>query len=213
MITRIKYILFGFLIMSTQLDAQSDTLDADPSLLQFSGVVLTADSLKPLPYCAIVIKNKHIGVLTDFQGFFSLVVHKCDTLQFQFLGYNDKQYIIPDTLTEKRYSIIQLMVEDLIYLDETVIYPWNTKEQFKEAFIKSYIPADDLERAKRNLELQRLKDLGRKVDIDGSILADNYIRNYADQFYYYGQLPPNNFLNPFAWSKFFEAWQNGEFRK
>ena len=144
--------------MSTQLGAQSDTLDADPSLLQFSGVVLTADSLKPLPYCAIVIKNKHIGVLTDFQGFFSLVVHKGDTLQFQFLGYNDKQYIIPDTLTEKRYSIIQLMVEDLIYLDETVIYPWNTKEQFKEAFIKSYIPADDLERAKRNLELQRLKN-------------------------------------------------------
>ena len=201
----IKYIVLAFLLVNGLAHAQFSNQNNDSSLIQFSGVVLTADSLKPLPYCAIIIENKNIGVLSDFQGFFSLVVNKGDTISFEFLGYRDKKYCVPDTLSQDRYSIIQLMVEDLIYLNETVIYPWNTKQQFKEAFLKSYIPADDLLRARRNLELQRLKDLG--LDTKDKYFKA-YTQNYANQ-----NIPQNNFLNPYAWKSFLSDWRSGAFKK
>ena len=51
----IKYIVLAFLLANGLAHAQFSNQDNDSSLIQFSGVVLTADSLKPLPYCAIII--------------------------------------------------------------------------------------------------------------------------------------------------------------
>lgn len=213
-----RYILLLIIVfLNTILGISQNTSDStktgDTVLIQFSGIILTADSLKGLPYATIINKNKKVGVISNLEGFFSLVVNKGDTIAFDYVGYHHKEYIVPDTLTEERYSIIQLMTINPVYLSETVVYPWNTKAQFKEAFIHTPIPADDLARAKNNLEIDRIKQLGKKMQTDPSIIADHYLKDYSNQFYYYGQAPPNNFLNPFAWARFFEAWQNGAFRQ
>ena len=43
----------------------------DNNLIQFSGVVVSGDGLKPVPYTNIIIKNTYRGTVSDFYGFFS----------------------------------------------------------------------------------------------------------------------------------------------
>ena len=38
-------------------------------------------------------------------------------------------------------------------------------------------------------------------------------QNNTTGIYYAGQLPPNNLLNPIAWSKFIQQWKDGYFKK
>jgi len=42
----------------------------DEDLVQFSGVVVTADSLKPLPYTNIRIEGSNYGTVANYEGFF-----------------------------------------------------------------------------------------------------------------------------------------------
>src|SRR5436853_4409194 len=116
------------------------------NLVQFSGVVVTADSLKPIPYVNVIIRNTWRGTVTDYFGFFSFVARMNDTIEFSSLGYKKSTFVIPDTLKNSRYSLIQMMHNDTVMIGEVFIYPWPTKEQFKDAFLNLRIPDDDYER-------------------------------------------------------------------
>jgi len=181
--------------------------------VQFSGVVVTSDSLKPVPYTNIIIKNTSRGTTADFNGFFSFVALEGDELIFSAIGFKKAFFKIPDTLTKDRYSLIQALTNDTIMLSETVIHPWPSKEQFKQAFISLKVPDDDYEIAMKNLALEDLKFMIRELKMDGSMNYRNYIEQQVNRIYYAGQLPPNNLLNPFAWAQFIKAWQNGDFKR
>jgi len=98
-------------------------------------------------------------------------------------------------------------------LKETVIYPWPTIEQFKQAFVNLEIPDDDLERAKKNLAQAEMKERFENYKMNASMNYRNYINNQTSKLYYAGQFPPNNLLNPIAWAKFIKAWREGKFKK
>ena len=188
-------------------------------LVQFSGVVVTADSLRPVPFTSITIEKTGKGTSSDYWGFFSIVVHKRDVISFSSLGFKKVRFRIPDTLQESRYSLIQVMSSDTIMLAETVIYPWPTKQQFKEAFIKMNIPDDDEEIARRNLTIMDMRDRDpknydpEKFGMNGAQNYRNYVDRQVDRMYYAGQQQPNNLLNPLAWAKFIKAWKRGDFKK
>src|SRR5436190_21508851 len=105
------------------------------NLVQFSGVVVTGDSLKPIPYVNVIIRNTWRGTVTDYFGFFSFVAKMKDTIEFSSLGLKRSTFIIPDTLKNNRYSLIQVMYTDTTNIGEVFIYPWPTREQFKDAFM------------------------------------------------------------------------------
>lgn len=205
-----KTAIFLLLLLNFSLGfSQEDTRD----LIQFSGIVVDGDSLKPLPFTSIIIKNTRRGTIADYYGFFSFVAQKNDTIEFSSVGYKKATYIIPDSLADNKYSLIQVMYSDTILLRETIIYPWPTKEQFKEAFLSADIPDDDLERARKNLKRAELKERSETMAMDGSMNYTNQMRQYQSKLYYAGQAPPNNLLNPIAWAKFIKAWQDGEFKR
>jgi len=183
------------------------------NLVQFSGVVVSADSLKPLAFTHIIIKNTRRGTISDFFGFFSFVAEKGDVVEFSALGYKKSLYHIPDSLSGNRYSLIQMMQTDTILLTETVIYPWPTPDQFKQAFLSTRPPDDDYDRALKNLTLAELKERATVMPATGGMNFRNQIDLTTSRLYYAGQLPPNNLLNPLAWSKFIKAWKNGDFKR
>ncbi len=189
----------------------SQSIEPDP--IQFSGVVVTSDSIQPVPFTNIRIKNTKKGVISDYSGFFSFVAEENDTVVFSAVGFKKAVFVIPDSLTEKRYSLIQVLTSDTMMLMETVIYPWPTAEQFRSAFVNLKIPDDDYERAKKNLALAEMKERMQNYPMDGSMNYKNFIDNRSSRLYYAGQLPPNNLLNPVAWAKFIEAWRNGDFKR
>lgn len=208
----IKFILV--LLLASKADAQRVN-----DLVQFSGVVVTADSLRPVPFATISVVKTGKGTSSDYLGFFSIVVHKKDLVSFSAVGYRSGLFRIPDTLSENRYSMIQVMSSDTIMLTETVIYPWPSKEQFRHAFLTLKIPDDDIEIARRNLAYMEMREIyGRNYDPERYGFTPgqsyhNYMSGQADRLYYRGQTMPNNLLNPIAWAKFIQAWKRGDFKK
>jgi len=188
-------------------------------LVQFSGVVVTADSLRAVPFARIAVTNTGKSTTSDYWGFFSIVVQKNDLVSFSAVGYKSGLFRIPDTLTQNRYSLIQVMSSDTIMLTETVIYPWPSKEQFRHAFLTLRIPDDDIEIARRNLAYMEMREIyGRNYDPEKYGFTPgqsyhNYMGAQADKLYYRGQTMPNNLLNPIAWAKFIQAWKRGDFKR
>ncbi|MPM20964.1 hypothetical protein SDC9_67403 [bioreactor metagenome] len=203
-------ILAIFIFSVTGLRAQDNDTN---KLVQFSGVVVSADSLKPLPFTHIIITNTRRGTIADFFGFFSFVAEKGDLVEFSSVGYKKSYYKIPDSLSGQRYSLIQMMQTDTILLTETVIYPWPTPDQFKQAFLQTRPPEDDYDRAQKNLTLAEMKERAAEMPASSSMNYRNQIDLVTSRLYYAGQLPPNNLLNPIAWSQFIKAWQNGDFKR
>lgn len=197
------------LVITKSLFAQEEIRKA----IQFSGVVVTSDSLKPIPFTNIYLKNTLRGTIADFNGFFSFAALEGDEIIFSSIGFKRAKFIIPDTLTKDRYSLIQALSNDTIMLAETVIHPWPSKEQFKQAFVNLSVPDDDYEIAMKNLALEELKYMIKDYKMDGSLNYKNYMEQQTNKLYSAGQFPQNNLLNPLAWAKFIKAWQNGDFKR
>lgn len=187
--------------------------DKHEQLIQFSGVVVEVDSLKPVSFCSIMIKKENRGTVSDYFGYFSFVAKQSDTIEFSAVGFKKSRFVIPDSLTTNKYSLIQILYSDTIYLKSVTIYPWPTKEQFKDAFLHTQVPDDQLEIAKKNLEREEIKERYKQTPMDGSGNFKNQMQQHTSKLYYAGQYPPNNLLNPIAWAKFIQAWKNGDFKR
>ena len=126
-------------LLANHASAQADTR----TLIQFSGVVVTGDSLAAVPFTNVLIKNSYRGTMSDVFGYFSFVAQEGDTLLFSAIGFKRSQYVVPTDLTEKKYSIIHQLESDTILLKEFTVYPWPSREQFDQAFLALDLPADD----------------------------------------------------------------------
>jgi hypothetical protein len=185
----------------------------DSNLIQFSGMLLSADSLFVIPFANISVVGKPYGTYSSLEGYFSFVARKGDTIAFSHVEFKTAYFTIPDTLKGYKYSIVKLMTEDTIYLPGTRVMPMPNRATFDYAFVTKDIPDDDFERAKNNLELEAMKERAYKMDNDASEAYRAVLRSQMQKSYYAGgQIPPMNILNPFAWAQFFEAWQRGDFK-
>lgn len=195
--------------VSTAVRAQTsaDTTQ-DRKVVQFSGMTIDADSLYPIPFVAIVIKGTSRGVYSTGSGYFSLVAQEKDTLEFYSLGYRTGVYVLPDTFTVSQVNHVQTLKLDTVLLTEMVVYPWPSREQFKNSFLALDIPDDDMERARMNLAQQRMVAAAQSVSADGQGAYRAQMQQQSNKNYYAGQYQPNNLLNPIAWAKFIQSMRD-----
>ncbi len=203
------------LVFPSLAQAQQQRQDEDERLVQFSGLVLdgTTDELVPVPFTNVLVVGQGRGTYTNWDGFFSIVVERGDTIEFSAVGYKTVRYRIPDTLRDNRYSIVQLMTQDTINLPETVVFPWPSREHFRLEFLAMDVSSEMQERAMKNLTEESLARLRQTTAYDANENADFYLRQQARSYYYIGQQPPMNIFNPLAWKQFFDAWKRGDFKK
>ena len=205
----LKYGLIG-MIFASSLNAN---YQKEERLIQLSGVVVSSDSLQEMPYAAVYNKTVHRGTIADIYGFFSLVVQPGDTIIFRYYAHKPSSYIVPDTLSEDRYSIIHMMTIDPIQLREVVVYPWPSKEAFARAFVEMNPYEDAMLRAQRQLSGQSLANIASMVPNDASLSFGNVVNQNNTRLYTMGQSPVNNLLNPFAWATFLQKWRSGELQR
>lgn len=205
------YLGFGFLslmlLFGSNLFGQSDKEE----YIQFTGLVLSADSLQPLSYTVITIPGTRRGTIADHNGYFTIVAKKGEKLVFELLGYKISEFMLPDTFHGYKYSLIKLLSPDTIYLDEVVISPLPDRELFDQYFVKTDVPDSDLERARDNMERQALRD--EILSMDGKENQNYYMQQQVQKLYYAGQMQPMNILSPMAWSEFVKAWKRGDFKR
>lgn len=204
--------LFFLLLISFVSKSQKDTnqLSIEKKVVQIAGITVSGDSLTPVPFSNVLIKGNYSGTIADFSGFFSIVASTGDTLVFSSFGYKRNEYVIPDTLQSKQYSLIQMMDRDTILLPVTEIKVWPTYEQFKKAFLNTKVPGDDLARAEKNLNTELIARKAANLHLGASGNQKLMLEARRSKLYSAGQLPPNNLLNPIAWMKFIKAWKEGK---
>jgi len=182
------------------------------NLIQFSGVVVTMDSLSPVPFATIMVQNTSRGTTSDYYGYFSFVAQPNDTLVFSSIGFRDSEFVVPANLEGNRYSLIHSMLQDTVELDEVQIFPWPTPAQFKEAFLALDLPDDDIEIMRKNLSADLMAKKAASMPMNGSLNFKWENQQRANQLYFAGQYRPNNLLNPIAWAQFIQAWKRGDFK-
>lgn len=204
------YILFLFFLVPIVGKAQFETYK--DSVVEVYGVVMSADSLKALPSVSIMVKGRNQGTISSEQGVFNIVVLKGDEVEFTSVGYKPKMVNIPKTLDGNQQSMIQLMVEDTVYLPATIIKKRPTREEFERDFVNTKVPNDDQEIARENLSEKNLRALMAAYPKDGREATNYYLKQNAQKYYSAGQLPPQNIFNPLAWAEFIKAWKRGDFK-
>ncbi len=182
------------------------------SVVQLYGIVMTADSLVGVPAVSICVKGQNRCTITNDQGVFSIVVLKGDVVEFSHVSYKPKLVTIPRNLEGSQYSVVQLMVNDTVYLPMTIIKPKPTPEQFARDFVNTKVPDDDIEIARQNTSEAKRRILMKTTSGDGGEAASLQMRNIATKASYAGQTPPMNIFNPAAWAKFIESWKRGDFK-
>jgi hypothetical protein len=183
------------------------------SVVQLYGVVMTADSLKGIPAVSVVVQGQNRGTITNDQGVFSIVVLKGDNIEFSSIGYKPKLVTIPKNLEGNQQSIIQLMVQDTIYLPATIIKRRPSREQFERDFANTKVPDDNQEIARKNNDDATRRALMAVYPADGREATNYFLRQNANRAYYAGQAPPQNIFNPLAWAEFIKAWKRGDYKK
>jgi hypothetical protein len=183
------------------------------SVVQLYGVVMTADSLRGLESVTVMVKGQNRGTITNEKGVFSIVVVKGDEIQFTSIGFKPKTILIPKNLEGNQHSVIQLMVNDTVYLAATIIKSRPSREQFERDFIKTEVPDDNLTIARKNTDVATRRMLLTTLPTDGREAASRYLRQNAAKSYYAGQTPPQNIFNPLAWAEFIKAWKRGDFKR
>ena len=210
----LRFISLSLLLLACWAKAWGQTQPDTPQVVQVSGLVVTGDSLSPLPYCTVFRSRDRRGTTTDMRGFFSLPTLAGDTVEFSSLGYISQQVVIPDGGELGRVNLVQPLGRDTVSMADAFVYPWPTRERFKQEFLALGLPNQGLDPAWDSpidpIDIyDRLTEVGR----DGQSTSTSVLAAQAQQAGYAGQAPPVNLLNPVAWAQFIQALKSGDLKR
>lgn len=194
--------------------SQTDATASKNQYVQLSGVVVEGegDSLIGVPFVSIYRGTKAVTV-TDYYGFFTLVVKPGDEVRFSSVDHQPGFYKLDDTISFKHFYIIQRLVKDTIMLANIDVYPWPSKEDFKKAFLNLNLSETDYDRAYKNLDKDQLSYGERNLRMDAQANYKYAMQQYLTKVYTAGQYPTISLLNPLAWAQFVDAIRKGKFKK
>jgi hypothetical protein len=179
-------------------------------LIQLTGIVIT-DSLYRVPYTRVFDRSTKRGAIADYFGYFALVVHPGDTVEFSCLGFSKKVYVVPEDTEQNSISLVQMMNYKDIMGEPVDVYPWPSREEFADAFVNMDLP-NDIMNARQRLSPQEMAFVGALLSADGGSAYSAYRVQQSQAFYTRGQGPQNNFLNPAAWSEFLKGFGTGKYQ-
>ncbi len=114
-------------------------LNAQPTV---RGQVTDADGL-PLPGVAVLVSGTTNGTLTDDNGYYDITVKKGDVIIFSSLGMAEQSF----TCDGKLSNLDVTMMEDVTFLEETIVVGYGTAKKSSLTSAVSAIKGDDLLKA------------------------------------------------------------------
>lgn len=139
----------------------------EPDIIELNGVLLTSDSLKPIPDAEIFSKENFMGTFTDSTGNFSLAVVLGDTLLFSSMGYSDRLVAVNDSILALKSPARFFMSLDTLEISEVVIHAYPSYGQLRQKIgnMKSKTqPFDIFNDLKKNPLLYRKPNTGISVE-------------------------------------------------
>lgn len=183
------------------------------SLVEISGVVMTADSLRYIPGVSVYIKGQNRGTAANDEGVFSIVAKKGDTLVFSVVGFKKDEVPVPIDFKGHFFGIAMPMLQDTTYLPPMIVHSYPSKEEFEEAFLHWKIPGNQYDLARANTTPEKLRDALYFTAPDGGEGVNHTFRSRQQFMRSKGQMPTMNIFNPLAWAQFIKAIKDGDFKR
>lgn len=181
-------------------------------IVQLSGIILSSDSINPLPGAHIYIPKAGRGTTSNNTGFFSMPVQIGDSVVITSVGYVRRHYIVPNFAPEF-WTIIVEMREDVTYLPDVTIVPFPTEEVFKEAVLALNIPMDENGVDKRNMNAELMALMVRTSPMDAAQNYRYYMNQYPGSIQNKFMPVTNPFFNVFNWAKFLKQLKENKKNK
>jgi hypothetical protein len=98
-------------------------------------------------------------------------------------------------------------------LQAVPVYPWPSKEQFREAFLNLELADNDYQLALKHLNAAEAIQRMENLPPDPGLAAHMQSQMDNTRVYNTGMAPSINLFNPVAWAQFVQAWKAGDFKK
>ncbi len=132
-------LIFVLLLISSSLHAQREN---ENNLYSLDAVLLTSDSLQPVPDAHIISKRMLWGNISNDEGRFKMLVDPYDTLMITSIGYVSKIFFLTDSVRNLPSPDTILMEKDTVLINEVVIHAYWDYETFKQMIIE--MPSMDI---------------------------------------------------------------------
>jgi TonB-linked SusC/RagA family outer membrane protein len=119
------------------------------------GIVTSVNENLPLPGVNILVKGTANGVVTDFNGNYSINASSNDVLVFSYLGFKSKEITVGN-----QTQINVALQEDATSLDEVVVVGYGTQ---KKSDLTGSISVVDIDNAKKTVTYDAAKMLQGQV--------------------------------------------------
>ncbi|WP_133993834.1 carboxypeptidase-like regulatory domain-containing protein [Dinghuibacter silviterrae] len=156
------------------------------SLVEVNGIVLSKDSLKPLPAVSIVIKGTGRGTITSDRGSFGIVALLGQEIELTSVGYKP-QHIIVNNGSDHAHVVI--METDTAYIATAFIRAHPSKDQFARDFVNAHFEDKEQELAKKSLDPKALKIISKGVPLSASEKTDRTLTQNAKNAANSGTVP------------------------
>ena len=185
----------------------------DKNLVQFSGIIINADSNTVVPYVNITNRTVRNQIYAaNYKGYFSFVAHEGDTLTFTAVGYSREAIVIPRGVMEKKFTVMVRMKQEVLNLPTVRVFPWASLDDFKREFLTMKFADDDLAIAKKNVSRESLAALASELPRDGQEMQSfNFQNNHTRLINRnMNQRMANPLLSPFAWGALIQQIIQGD---
>ena len=119
------------LLISAIIFLCSATLHAQNKYFPLKGKVLSSDSLSPIPDVHILSEKSYYGATSDYDGKFSMLIRKNDSLRISSVGFVTKIISVDyDSINTNNFEIT--MERDTIMLQEIDVFPYLDNHRVEE---------------------------------------------------------------------------------
>ena len=119
------------LLISSIIFLCSATLHAQNKYFPLKGKVLSSDSLSPIPDVHILSEKSYYGTTSDYDGKFSMLIRKNDSLRISSVGFVTKIISVDyDSINTNNFEIT--MERDTIMLQEIDVFPYLDNHRVEE---------------------------------------------------------------------------------
>ncbi|MEX8546850.1 MAG: hypothetical protein V5804_04535 [Mucilaginibacter sp.] len=203
-----KKLLLAFgLLISFSAFAQK----AERPLVQFSGIIINADSNTVVPYTNLTnLSYKKQVVSSNYEGYFSFVAHEKDSIRVSSVGYLSQIIVIPENIQNKSFVLKIKLKAEAINLPMVRVFPWASTDEFKRDFLAKKFADDDLALAEKNLNRGSVIAMARTLPHDGQTNQIMNLQSMHDNLVHTGSGPTNPLLNPIAWGSLIRSIIRGD---
>ena len=210
-INKLNKIIYTLLLLVVTIKPIASQIIELEHFIQVDGLVFDKTG-SPIPNVNIVSFNLVHGTVSESSGVYSITSTPGDTLVFSAIGFKKALMKVPTDLAIDRLTVDVMLEDDTIRIDDVVILPWKTYEEFKQAVIDYKVNSPETDNLNINIALIR-----RSLQNSTTTISPEAGYRYAMQQNFNtlttkNQYPVNNLLNPFAWSKFIQGVKGGLLR-